>query len=208
MTGIDRWRAACATLGVTRSDSEHQKLLRAWGGWGRHYHTVTHLEACLRELVFARELAAQPAEVEVALWYHDAVYRTFRKDNEKQSADWAAEFLSENGAKADVVERVRSLVMATAHLDGEATGDAALTVDIDLMILGTPQPVYDEFEKNVRKEYWWVPRARFVTARSAVLRSFLDRPAIYHWPAFRERYETQARSNLERALADLATTSS
>lgn len=204
MTGIDRWRAACATLGVTRSDNEHQKLLRAWGGWGRHYHTVAHLEACLRELVFARELAEQPAEVEVALWYHDAVYRTFRKDNEKQSADWAAEFLSENGAKPEVVERVRSLVMATAHLDGEATGDAALVVDIDLMILGTAAPVYDEFEKNVRKEYWWVPARRYAAARTNILRTFLARPVIFNTGRFRERYEANARINLQRAIDALA----
>ena len=156
----------------------------------------------------AASLAARPAEVELGLWFHDAVYRTWRQDNEERSARWAFEFLSACGAPTDVAARVRDLVMATKHLGSEVSGDAALIVDIDLSILGEPPDVYDGFERNVRKEYWWVPRARFVTARSAVLRSFLDRPAIYHWPAFRERYETQARSNLERALADLATTSS
>lgn len=204
MTGLDRWHAACAALGVTRSENEHQKLLRAWNGWGRHYHTVAHLEACLHELVFAQEIAERRAEVEVALWYHDAVYRTFRKDNEAQSAAWAVEFLSENGAKPDVVERVRALILATAHLDGEVTGDAALVVDIDLMILGTPQPVYDEFEKNVRKEYWWVPARRYAVARTNILKTFLARPAVFNTQRFRERYEANARVNLQRAVDALA----
>ncbi len=63
-------------------------------------------------------MAERPAEVELALWFHDAVYRTFRKDNELQSAVWANDFLEANGAKKDCVARVRALVMATAHLDG------------------------------------------------------------------------------------------
>jgi len=33
-----------------------------------------------------------------------------------------------------------------------------------------------------------------------VLRSFLERSAIFHWPLFRERYESIARTNLERAI--------
>ncbi len=88
----------------------------------------------------------------MALWFHDAVYRTFRKDNELQSAVCANDFLLANGAKIECAERVRALVMATAHLDAaEVGGDAALIVDIDLSILGSSAAAYDEFEENVRK---------------------------------------------------------
>ena len=204
LTSLARWRAACATLNVGACDREHRKLLRAWRGWGRHYHTVEHLAACLRELDGVRTHAQHPAEIELALWFHDAVYRTYRRDNELRSAEWAVQFLTAQGASADVVSRVRQLVLATAHLAEALTGDAALVVDIDLSILGQPQSVYDQFERNVRREYWWVPKHRYVTARSGILQSFLTRPAIYHWPQFRERYEAAARENLERAIRSLA----
>jgi predicted metal-dependent HD superfamily phosphohydrolase len=95
---------------------------------------------------------------------------------------------------------VSDMVMATAHLGADFAGDAALTVDIDLSILGQPTDVYDAFERNVRKEYWWVPKRRYCAARIRVLRSFLDREAIFHWPLFRERYESLARTNLGRAI--------
>lgn len=136
----------------------------------------------------------------MALWFHDAVYRTFRKDNEARSAEWASQFLLNGGCDAAAVTRVCDMVMATAHLGANLEGDAALTVDIDLSILGQPAEVYDEFERNVRKEYWWVPKRRFSAARVRVLRSFLDRSAIFHWPLFRERYESVARTNLTRAI--------
>jgi len=149
-------------------------------------------------------LAQRPGEVELGLWFHDAVYRTWKKDNELRSAQWAKEFLTACGAPGEVGARMHALVMATCHVSDELHGDAALIVDIDLSILGEPPEIYDAFERNVRKEYWWVPRRRFAAARSSVLRSFLSRPTIYHWPLLRERYEAPARANLERALAALA----
>jgi predicted metal-dependent HD superfamily phosphohydrolase len=197
---LARWRAMCAALGLRDSDQEHRRVLRAWRSWGRHYHTLRHLTACLKELDGARALAQRPAEVELALWFHDAIYRTYRSDNEARSAEWAAQFLTVQGASATTVSNVRALVMATAHTADGLAGDAALVVDVDLSILGQPKDVYDEFERNVRKEYWWVPRRRFVTARRAILQSFLTRPSIYHWPQFRERYEASARANLERVV--------
>jgi predicted metal-dependent HD superfamily phosphohydrolase len=198
-----RWQRVCEGIGLADATREHSRLVRAWSTRGRHYHTLQHLAACLLEFDGARGLAQKAGEVELALWFHDAVYRTYRKDNELRSAEWAAEFLSGRGAAADAVARVRGHVLATPHASVELEGDAALAVDIDLSILGRPPAVYDEFERNVRKEYWWVPRRRFAAARRAILQSFLDRPSIYHWPHFREHYEVDARANLARALAAL-----
>jgi predicted metal-dependent HD superfamily phosphohydrolase len=78
-------------------------------------------------------------------------------------------------------------------------------VDIDLAILGQNPAVYDRFERNVRREYFFVRWPRYVAGRSAVLRGFLDRPRIYGTDAFHGRFEATARQNLERALAALHT---
>src|SRR5262249_13851841 len=132
-----------------------------WRSWGRHYHTLEHLAACLRELDEASGLARAPAEVELALWFHDAIYRSYRSDNETRSADWAERFLKHHGANADAAGRVREYVLVTRHAIEPAPGDAALVVDIDLSILGQAESVYAEFERNVRREYWWVRWRRY-----------------------------------------------
>jgi predicted metal-dependent HD superfamily phosphohydrolase len=199
-----RWVSVCESMGITNGHEEHARLLRGWSSMGRHYHTVEHLAACLLEFDGARDLAQSPTEVELALWFHDAVYRTWRSDNESRSAEWAARFLVKHGANTHTVTNVRKLVMATAHVADRLTGDAALVVDVDLSILGQPQPMYDQFERNVRREYWWVPKRRFITARTGILRSFLERPSIYHGSRFCERYEAPARANLERAIRALS----
>lgn len=189
-------------VGVAPDEGEYRRVRRAWRGMSRHYHTLDHLEACLREFDAVRSLAVRPEEVELALWFHDAVYRSWRKDNERQSADWAARAL--RAAPLESVERIRQMILATMHMDEELGGDTALVVDVDLSILGQPPDIYRGFERAIRREYWWVPRTKYVAARSGVLAGFLERSTIYQHDALYEKYEAQARVNLNAALARLA----
>jgi predicted metal-dependent HD superfamily phosphohydrolase len=76
-------------------------------------------------------------------------------------------------------------------------------VDADLSILGAPAEVYDRYAAAVRAEYAHVPADAWRAGRSAVLRSFLDRPAIFHTAAGRGRWEEAARANLGRERAAL-----
>lgn len=198
---FERWSRACTDVGVAPDESDYRRVRRAWSGMSRHYHTLTHLEACLRELDGARHLAVRSGEVELALWFHDAVYRSWRRDNEQQSAELAARTL--RTASIECVERIRQMVMATMHRDEDFAGDTALVVDIDLSILGQPPEIYAQFERAIRREYWWVTRARYVAGRSAVLKRFLGRSAIYQHDHFYEKYESQARANIAAALDQL-----
>jgi predicted metal-dependent HD superfamily phosphohydrolase len=199
----DRWNRACVALGANNPAGEYDRLVRAWTSWGRRYHTLGHLSACLQELDAAQELATEGAEVEIALWFHDAIYRTYRNDNESRCAAWAATFLLRHGVSDQRARRIRDLVLATRHVGDPVAGDAALVVDVDLSILGQPPDVYDDFERNVREEYRWVPRHWYARKRLQVLRSFLSRRSIYFWPKFRDRYETTARNNIARAIENL-----
>ncbi len=57
----------------------------------------------------------RPGELELALWFHDAVYDPHSDQNEKLSADWAADFLADCGAEYAKISRVHRLVMVTEH---------------------------------------------------------------------------------------------
>jgi predicted metal-dependent HD superfamily phosphohydrolase len=200
---LQRWLSLCDAVGCRGSARDFHGVLRRWRSWGRRYHTLAHLDACLREFDSVKSFADHPGEVEMALWFHDAIYRTWRADNELRSADWAARVLTVGGADSAVVERVRQLVLATRHGDEPLQGDAALVVDVDLSILGQSGVVYNQFERDVRREYWWVPRKKYVAARVGVLQGFLERQRIYHFDAFAERYEVRARENLAGAIGVL-----
>jgi predicted metal-dependent HD superfamily phosphohydrolase len=64
--------------------------------------------------------------------------------------------------------------------------------------------MFDQYERQIRLEYEWVTDKAFVSGRSAVLQSFLDRPAIYSTDFFRTKFEVQARHNITRSLACLS----
>jgi len=59
----------------------------------RHYHDLRHVSRCLMELDEARSQADNPFEVELAIWFHDAVYDPRRSDNEEASARYAKKTL-------------------------------------------------------------------------------------------------------------------
>jgi predicted metal-dependent HD superfamily phosphohydrolase len=198
-----RWAALMERLGIGPNLDTFEKLRAAYTEGHRHYHTAEHINQCLSELDIIRHLAREPDEIELALWFHDAVYLTRRKDNETRSAKWASEFLSADAVDGERVQRVHDLVLATRHDAPTADTDSKLLVDIDLAILGADPATYDRFEENVRKEYWWVPAPLFRGSRATILKSFLDRPAVYATAHFHERFEDAARRNLAAAIAAL-----
>jgi predicted metal-dependent HD superfamily phosphohydrolase len=170
----------------------------------RHYHTLEHLDACLRHLAAQRSLATRPDEVALALWFHDVVYTIGATDNEQRSADWAHAVLLAHGADAEVAQRVHALVMVTRHDQPPRTPDEALLLDVDLAILGAPPAVFDGYEQQIVREYQAVPAAAFRSNRRRILQSFLDRPRIYHTAQFHDAREAQARTNLQRSIAALS----
>jgi predicted metal-dependent HD superfamily phosphohydrolase len=169
----------------------------------RAYHTLRHVAHCLDELDAARGLARDPLAVEMALWYHDVVYDPRAKDNEERSAEIAARVAIEMGLPAARGLRVADMIRVSAHAGLASDPDAQLFADIDLAILGQPASIFDEYERQVRVEYAWVPEPVFRSARAAILQSFLDRPAVYGTDFFHQIYEAMARENLRNSLRKL-----
>jgi predicted metal-dependent HD superfamily phosphohydrolase len=79
---------------LTLPDELLAKLRARYAEPHRHYHALGHVEALLRWLDSYRALAAKPALIEAAIWFHDAVYDTRRHDNEARSAHWARDELT------------------------------------------------------------------------------------------------------------------
>ncbi|MEO8161032.1 MAG: DUF2007 domain-containing protein [Arenimonas sp.] len=198
------WRRAWSGIGAAGEGVElRDRLLQAWSEPHRRYHTMHHLHDCIALAELGLHLAEHPSEVEIALWFHDAVYELKANDNELRSALWSAQALAEAGVEVGVRERVHALVMATCHEAPAVSPDAKLLVDVDLAILGAQRERFDEYEMQVRQEYSWVPAPLFRHKRREILAGFLARPAIYATTWLRELREAQARENLSRSLARL-----
>jgi len=200
----DSWRRLWRGLGAAGDrDAQLDELKKRYSEPWRRYHTLQHLTECLELFAAASHLAEHPFEVEAGLWFHDAVYDLEAHDNEERSAKLARTVLGAAGVEVGAVKRIASLVLATKHRALPTLRDEQLLVDIDLSILGAGPTRFDEYESQIRGEYSFVPDAVFQTGRSAVLRSFLERPRIYSTEHFHEQLGDTARANLERSLAAL-----
>jgi predicted metal-dependent HD superfamily phosphohydrolase len=127
----------------------------------RHYHTLQHLKECFEHCDHLANVMEHLGEIQLALWFHDAVYDLDRHDNEERSADWARNAVIEASCNEMIADRVMSLVLATRHAATGQTPDQRTLIDIDLWILGAPAKRFDEYERQVRSEYLSIPEALF-----------------------------------------------
>jgi len=198
------WHAAWQSLSGRQGDEALlQTLVARYSEPHRHYHTLAHLDACLRHLPELRGLATHPDEVALALWFHDAIYDIGAADNEHRSADWAVRALLSASVEAALAQRVFALIMVTRHEVAPVTADEQVLLDVDLAILGARAEVFDGYEDQVRAEYHAVSEPLFRANRRRILQGFLARERIYHTAVFHGLFEAQARRNLARSIAAL-----
>lgn len=203
----ERWDVLCARVGVfagaEEADLTGEMLSTLYSHPPRVYHTLDHVRDCLSVFDTVRLLAEDRDACEFAIWLHDGVYFAERSDNEARSAEAAQMIAGLLGCRAEFVNTVRTLIMATRHSTSPPTADAALVADIDLSVLGGTWEVYDAYRRAIRAEYAWADDEAFRGGRLAFLDRMLDRPTIYTTAWFQEEYEERARDNLERERTEL-----
>ncbi len=198
-----QWHALWQRIGAKGDPQRvYDDLVARYSEPHRAYHTIQHLRHGLDTFELVWPLSICHNVVELAIWYHDAVYNTEAKDNEKRSAALAVEMVKKASLPDSFGQLVYNLIMATDPSAGVPNDpDARFIRDIDLSILGQPKKIFDEYDGQIRKEYEWVPEDVFFAERSKILDSFLRHPPIYLTQFFRDKYEPQARRNLARSLA-------
>lgn len=200
----NRWDRLLAALGIEAELHTYQQLINAYSEKHRAYHSISHVNSCIDALDSCELTLERVHELEVAFWFHDAIYKVFSKTNEEDSAAWAVRFLEKNGVEQPVVSRVNRYILDTKHNVIANTLEARVVVDIDLAILGSEPSVYDGFEQAIAREYRVVPSLIFRKKRKLVLETFVQRETIYQTEYYRARYEAQARLNLAKAIEQLS----
>jgi predicted metal-dependent HD superfamily phosphohydrolase len=176
----------------------------------RRYHTTAHLGWVLRHV---DELASDPAvgpsvgdlgAVIAAAFFHDAIYDPTSSMNEPDSAVLARAELGALGWVGNRTASVAEMIVGTATHRDPPDIDTGVLYDADLAVLGADPAAYGDYVRGVRAEYAHLDDADWVVGRRAVLRSFLDRPAIFATGPGRDRWEAVARANLSAELSTLS----
>ncbi|MER7910795.1 hypothetical protein [Streptomyces sp. NPDC096068] len=208
---LQRWNATLLAARAGREGPDPapygRNLLARWAEPQRRYHTVDHLRAVLDRVDELTDQGGEGGELELvrlAAWFHDAVYRPDRSENEERSALLAEKALAEAGLTPHEVAEVARLVRLTVThdpADGDLNGETLC--DADLAILASAPDTYARYAAAVREEYAFVPEDTFREGRTAVLRHLLDLPRLFRTPYGAAVWEEKARENVERELKEL-----
>ena len=196
------WRR-CVGAQASPSPAEvYRQLCGLLGAPHRAFHNLDHIRDCLRRANEVAPLLADRDAVELALWFHDAVYRPGDPSNERRSAEL---FLALSpGARPVFRRRVCALVLTTRHVSRPLGNDRCFIDDIDLVGFGAP---WDEFMRQgalLRDEFFEQTDAEYHHGQVQFLRMLERRPAFFATTYFRDRYEATAQENLGRLLRTLA----
>ncbi|HTI73641.1 MAG TPA: hypothetical protein VL634_01510 [Mycobacterium sp.] len=178
-----------------------EDLLARWSEPHRKHHNVAHLHEMLDAIGLLADAGIEfdREAVELAAWFHDAIYQIGRDDNEDRSAELARELL----ASSPIRDEVARLVLVTkSHKVPSDDVNGAVLSDADLSVLGSAPVRYRAYAAAVREEYAEVPDDVFKPARAQVLSSLLD-GSLFHTAAAREQWEDRARRNIADEIAVL-----
>jgi predicted metal-dependent HD superfamily phosphohydrolase len=177
------------------------ELLARWAEPQRRYHTTDHLRTVLDHIDTLSSYADNPDLVRLAAWFHDAVYRPDRSENEERSARLAERALTEAGlSRGDTREVARLVRLTTSHAAAPGDRNGAVLCDADLAVLAAAPAAYAAYAASVREEYGFVPDDGFRAGRATVLEQLLALPKLFSTPHGEEMWEAAARHNLATEL--------
>jgi len=170
----------------------------------RQHHTMIHLRECFEFYDSLPLLPGKTARTEMALWFHDSVYKMVPSGNEEESAKWCKYLLMDVGVLEGLATQISNLILAD-HNVMLTDPEQQVLADVDLWILAAPPErfkVYDEVQ--IRAEYAEVPDEVFYPTRARIMKRFLDKEHIYYTPEIRNQLEDMAKANLSKYLTDYA----
>jgi predicted metal-dependent HD superfamily phosphohydrolase len=183
-----------------------EEIFNTYSEKSRHYHNCDHLKDLLQLSVEYGHRLENVEVVRFSIFYHDIIYKRSRRDNEARSADLARTRLRELNVFEDQIELVTQFILATKNhqpVPIKFEKDLFYFLDFDLGILGSDEKTYDRYAKGIRIEYRQFPDFLYKPGRQKVIKHYLEKPFIYHSDDFKERFEEQARKNLDAELKSL-----
>lgn len=201
----NKWIKLMRIYGFSNNEQEYNMILKSYNEGHRKYHNNKHINDCLAKCALNEETQLNP-NLHLAIWYHDVIYKPFKKDNELKSAELAEKFLKNQNAEIDLIKRIKKLIMLTLHNQTPATTEEAYMMDIDISILGSDGETYKSYTKNIREEYKMVPWFIYKNKRIKILEMFLNKENLYFTSYFKSKLEKQARINIKREIRELKNT--
>ena len=205
---------------------------------GRFYHTAVHLQEILKYWSIVASNKSQHTSssiqkedrerrskaIQLATFFHDAIYDPKSSENEKDSAKLFQEFCSQvlgldsssstttsndTNLSSSIAQLTTTLILATerhqvlaeASMDAYDVDTQKLFLDLDMAVLGKENEAYLAYAGLIRKEYAFVDRNVYCQKRAEILTGFLqNKKRIFLSDLLHHVMEDRARKNLQKEI--------
>ena len=179
-----------------------EDIVNHYSNKNRYYHNLDHIQNMLSQ---AEDFKSHIEDFDVlvfAIWYHDIIYKSTKKDNEVKSALFAKKALKSLDFDEKKLKNIENLIISTKkhQIILDENDDNAYLLDFDLSILGTDWESYQNYTQQIRKEYKIYPDFMYKPGRKKGLQYFLERETLYFTEVYQDKFETQARENISNEL--------
>jgi predicted metal-dependent HD superfamily phosphohydrolase len=195
------WKKLSVQFDTRHCNAVFTSLAKFYGDASRHYHCGGHINQCLSKLDEISAVSGYFPTVEIAIWFHDAVYTAGAPDNEENSMIWFRR-QTEGHFSAETITEVCGLIMATEHKTPPETDLERITVDVDLSSFSLPFARFIADGKDIRKEFVTLTNNEFILGQNKFLQRLLDRPSFYSTEYFLTHYENYAQENIQKLVEE------
>lgn len=191
------WRRCSLPNANANATQVWDNLVTRYSEKHRHYHNRKHLVFCLQLLDTAASFVEDESALEMAIWFHDAVFEPMAKDNEERSAA-LFKIVGKNHFAPSFIDTVSNIIVATKHINDPKHNNEAYMLDIDLASIGLPWPHFRQDCDDLRAESSGIPDTNFYSGKLKFFDALVKRPRMYYTDYFFTRYEDKARENIQR----------
>lgn len=169
----------------------------------RYYHNLFHLKDVINSISillnkYDFDLSKKDiAVLYLAAAYHDIVYDPHLNINEKRSSEVMVQELSKCGIDNKYLSFISYSILDTKHISKTNNVLSKILLDADLAIFAKDKYSFDEYEKNIRLEYYHVPDDVYFSSRKEIMLSFLKND-IYHTEIGYQLWNDLALDNLKK----------
>ncbi|XP_011308493.1 uncharacterized protein [Fopius arisanus] len=203
----DSWKEATDGFNTEACDSWFTRLQEVYSEEKRTYHNLDSLREKLGHYNDVKCLLKNPRALLLALFFQNFEYDPKALDGENQNIDHFVAFAGEAEIPEDDELRNETCALlkaAATHsteehkVDGAfGSEDAHYLLDLDMAVLGSASEAYAEYREKIRGEYSFLSEPMYTALRLKVLQNFVQIPNIFATKEFREKFEEQARLNIQ-----------
>lgn len=180
-------------------DMTYSQVSQIYEAEDRPYHNILHIQECMEQFSRVRAYMEKPDLVELALYFHDAVYTPGKDDNEEKSAQLFLDKVKGSLMPDSEKELVAKLIRSTNWLqnkDALVNTDLHILHDIDFSIFASEWVRFLEYDNQIEAEYAHVPKPVFMKHRRDFLSQLLTAGVFYTQHFDQEK----AKNNIDKLL--------